>query len=701
MLYALIYILAKLRQHQISRYLILIVLISVATCIYGNDTTKTIIKAYKRKAIQSYQNGEIYKAIGYYESYINLGPKDIKSTLRLANLYYSTRNYVKAGQYYDSIITADKNKMEEAWFFKGIVNMNLANYEDAIESFTYYRKVSRGTKSHDQQRRQAMTYIKSAGWAMNNPIVNNAIEIKPLGPSVNKPHIEFAPFPLNEKELIYGSYVSDPNEKSKSIRKIYKAERVGADWKFTGEIDAPVNHALYQTGNAALSEDGNRLYFTRCKLNWQNKEICEIYLCEKIDGEWQEPYKLPYPVNDETYTTTQPAIGKNLRTGREIIYFVSDRPGSKGGLDIWHTEFNPGEGKYREPRTLSRRVNSAGDECCPFYDHSTGTLYFSSTGRLGYGGFDVYKTTGSGNRWTEAENVMKPINTSYDDLYFSILENGSEGFFTSNRPGSLAMYNGSCCDDIFYYKINECTRVNALGYVFNLTSYDVYEMLNNKYQLDLNIPEDRAGMPDIPVKLFLIDKESKDEIQIAQTTTDKNGNYKFLLEQNNDYVIVVTNYGFFDKKLRISTHEHQCEDTITLNETGINYLPEITVRFNVYYEHDKYRLTREARAVIDTTLLPVFDLFPNAVIEIGSHTDNTGTDSYNIRLSQRRSESVVNYLISKGISEERLIARGYGESQPVAANTHPDGTDNPEGRQLNRRSELKIVGEMNTFYQEE
>ena len=320
---------------------------------------------------------------------------------------------------------------------------------------------------------------------------------------------------------------------------------------------------------------------------------------------------------------------------------------------------------------------------------------------MGYGGFDIYKTTGSGNNWTEAENMMKPINTSYDDLYFSILENGSEGFFTSNRPGSLAMNNGSCCDDIFHYRINECTRVNTKGSVYNLINYDVYQMLNSKYQLDLEVPADRARMPDIPVKLFLVDKESKDEIQLAQTKTDENGNYEFQLEQNNDYIIIVTNYGFFDKRLRISTYDHLCEDTIALSETGINYLPEITVRFNIYYEHDKYRLTREARTVIDTTLLPVFDLFPNAVIEIGSHTDNTGTDSYNIRLSQRRSESVVNYLLSKGISKERLVARGYGESQPIAPNTNPDGTDNPEGRQLNRRSELKIVGEMNTFYREE
>jgi outer membrane protein OmpA-like peptidoglycan-associated protein len=138
-----------------------------------------------------------------------------------------------------------------------------------------------------------------------------------------------------------------------------------------------------------------------------------------------------------------------------------------------------------------------------------------------------------------------------------------------------------------------------------------------------------------------------------------------------------------------------------IGETGINYIPGITVRFNVYYEHDKYRLTPEAETALDTSLLPLIDLFPNAIIEIGSHTDSTGSDEYNIRLSQRRSESVVRYLVNKGIPEIKLQARGYGERIPIAPNSNPDGSDNPAGRQLNRRTELKIVGEINLFYEDE
>ena len=167
------------------------------------------------------------------------------------------------------------------------------------------------------------------------------------------------------------------------------------------------------------------------------------------NGTWQLPQKLPYPVNMENCTSTQPALGKNLRTGEDILYFVSDRPGSRGGLDIWYTEPDGPSGDYKEPKNLGRNINSPGNDCCPFFDMQTRTLYFSSSGREGYGGYDLYTASGSGSRWTPAVNMGKPFNTSYDDLFFSILKNGREGFFTSNRPGAFSMENGGCCDDIY------------------------------------------------------------------------------------------------------------------------------------------------------------------------------------------------------------------------------------------------------------
>jgi outer membrane protein OmpA-like peptidoglycan-associated protein len=239
--------------------------------------------------------------------------------------------------------------------------------------------------------------------------------------------------------------------------------------------------------------------------------------------------------------------------------------------------------------------------------------------------------------------------------------------------------------------------ISSHGTVRNSANYDIYNNLNEKYHLGLQYPEKNIVLPDVPVELYLTGEKESDDMLIAKTTTDKAGNYHFEMERNRQYKVLVKNYGYFEKRISVNTNDINCSDTLNIGITLINYLPKINVRVNIYYDYDKYKLTDVAQQTIDTTLMPLFDLFPNAVIEIGSHTDSTGTELYNMKLSQKRSESVVNYLISKGIQSERLIAKGYGMSNPIAPNTNSDGTDNPEGRQLNRRTEIKIVGDLSTI----
>jgi OOP family OmpA-OmpF porin len=667
----------------------------------ASDTTRVLLHELKRNAVKYYNRGDPYRAIIYYDSCVMLDNKDMKSMYRLASLYFSTRNYEKAYEWYSDLTTMAPDRYEMAWYYRGIVSLNLENYTGAKESFTEFRK--RYRKKHDPglYRRMASSYMESADWALAHPERDTSVTIIHLDHGINGSHIEFSPFPVHENEMLFGALVWDTLHGENGVRQIYTAERTDGKWRKLGLLDGPVNDPAISTGNAVISEDGRRMYFTRSRKNWQNEEISEIYMSYNDGGVWQKPQKLPYPVNTENYTNTQPALGKNLRTGRDILYFVSDRSGTRGGLDIWYTEVETSRDGYKDPKNLGRNVNTPGNDCCPFYDLTTRTLYFSSSGRDGYGGFDIYSTAGSGTHWTPAVNVGKPINTSYDDMFFSMLDNGREGFFTSNRPGTFSMDNGSCCDDIYYYRRDECTRIPVRGMVINNSNHDRIDMLNEKYHLNLEYPADSISLPDIPVSLYRIDSDTGTGILIGQIRTDENGMYGFELEKEKKYLIVIKNYGYFDKRIRLSTEGHDCSEPLLISETGINYVPAVTVRVNVYYEHDKYRLTPEAEATIDTSILPLLDLFPNAIIEIGSHTDSTGTDEYNIRLSQRRSESVVRYLVSKGIPEARLQARGYGEKFPVAPNSHPDGTDNPEGRRLNRRTELKIVGELNLFYEDE
>jgi outer membrane protein OmpA-like peptidoglycan-associated protein len=497
--------------------------------------------------------------------------------------------------------------------------------------------------------------------------------------------------------MLYGSVYNESSVQPGPVRQIFKAEKVDGKWKSSGILEGAVNDPEFNTGNAVLSADGKSLFFTRTRQNWQNKNVSEIFVSH-IDGDkWQKPEKLPYPVNIENYSSTQPAIGRGMKTGNLILYFVSNRPGGKGGMDIWVTEYDNKKGTYKKPVDLINKVNSIGDECCPFYDISTQTLYFSSDGRKnGLGGYDIYKSTGSTRIWTDATPLPRPVNSAFDDYFYSIQKNNKEGFFTSNRQGALALDNGSCCDDIFTFKTTECVSIHSWGTVRNAVNYDFYDALNAKYHLGLKYPENNSTISDVPVELYLSQEKEKDEILISKTITDLNGNFTFELVRDKQYKVLVKNYGYFEKNVPVSTNGKFCSDTIKIGTTFINYLPKVTIQVNIYYDFDKYRLTEAAKKTIDTMVMPLFDLFPTGIIEIGSHTDNRGTDIYNINLSQKRSESVVSYIISKGISPERLVARGYGMRVPIAPNANMDGSDNPEGRQMNRRTEFKIVGQLTT-----
>jgi outer membrane protein OmpA-like peptidoglycan-associated protein/tetratricopeptide (TPR) repeat protein len=631
----------------------------------------------------------------------SISPKDVKTLYNVANLYYEARDYEKAYQYFDSVINVNPGKYPLAYYRKGVVCMNLEKYDQAKEAFTRFKKIY-GKKDKFNYKRLATVYAASSDWAKTGANKNGNIIITHEGKGLNHPDIDFSPFPINENTIIYGAAYSDNNTQINPVRQLFKAERIDGEWRAAGLLEGNINNPEFNTGNAVISEDGKSMFFTRSRKNWQNEFISEIFVSSFDGDQWQIPQKLPYPINREDYTATQPALGKNLRTGRDIIYFVSDRPGGKGGMDIWYVEYDKKTDTYRNPVNLSNKVNSFGNECSPFYDISTQTLYFSSTGRKnGLGGYDIYKATGSANKWTDAVPMPKPVNSSFDDYYFSIMKSNKEGFFSSNRPGSFSLSNGTCCDDIYSFYVNECVKVYAWGTVRNAVNYDFYDNLNEKYHLGLKYPENNSTIPDVPVELYLTDEKENDEILIARSTTDKEGNYSFGLETDKHYKVLVKNYGYFEKRVSVSTLNIFCSDTVKIGTTFINYLPKVTIQLNIYYAFDKYKLSDTARQTIDSMVLPLFDIFPNGIVEIGSHTDNKGTDDYNIVLSQKRSESVVSYLISKRISPERLVAKGYGMRNPIAPNNNKDGSDNPEGRQLNRRTEFKIVGEISKFNNDE
>jgi outer membrane protein OmpA-like peptidoglycan-associated protein len=370
-----------------------------------------------------------------------------------------------------------------------------------------------------------------------------------------------------------------------------------------------------------------------------------------------------------------PAVTTDPKKGNDIIYFVSNNKEGKGGMDIWYTVYDKKTKTYKEPKNLGNKVNTSQDEISPFFDNDTRSLYFSSDGWGGLGGFDVYKATGDGKKWLSNENIGQPVNSGADEIYYTISPNREEGFFISNRKGGNALKNRACCDDIYSYKHSQYIKISLDGYVYEKARPE--------------IPIEEAA-----VELYILDKKTKEKALIKTMYTDRSGNYKTPLEAGQEYFIIIKKKDWLGTSTDVSTMGITTSQVIK----RVSYLdkePKEPIHIpNIQYEFDKAVILEQSKVAIDTTVLALMIANPELIVEIQSHTDSKGGDVYNMKLSQKRAESVVNYLTSKGISPKRLVAKGYGESKPVAPNENPDGSDNPEGRAKNRRTDFKIIGKL-------
>lgn len=654
--------------------------------------------------------GDLHTAIFFYEAYQKYKPGDIGLTYDLANLHREVRNYEKAMVLYEKVIDKSIDKYPLAEYYYAQMLKSVGRYDDAIENFTSFRKNYRGKRDYSDYSRLARNAINGCDTAKLLIASPLNITIGNLNNTVNSPHIELSPVPVNDSMFIYASlrvdslvYFTNENvDASMPVRQFYVAQKEGYDWVGGQPLSGDINIPGVETGNGVLSRDGTKFYFTRCADNWQGKTICAIYVTHRNGTHWTTPEKLPPVINDPNFTTTQPAIGRTAKTNSEVLYFVSDRPDGRGGLDIWYTMWSERKQLWSKPGNLGSRINTNGDEMTPFYDLGTRTLFYSSDGKPGMGGLDVLKAFGERRSWTKPVNVGFPVNSSYDDLYYTVSRTGEDGFFVSNRPGIDSLSKQTCCDDIFYYKWNDFVRIWVTGQIYPFEK-DKYGRKRDLTNFDFfNPPDSILPLNKAVIALYLKEKESGEYIFMERDTTGLDGRFYFTLLPDQEYEFKMEGFQYFDSKNYLSTEFMTFSDTLEMPPIWVNVLTDKPVELkDVLYEFNSAELTPKAKNVLDTTLLVLMREAPEFIIELSSHTDSIGSFEYNMELSQARAQGVVDYLISKGISADRLVAKGYGASMPVAPNYLPDGSDNPIGREQNRRTEFKIIGSTNALEEDE
>ncbi len=647
------------------------------------ETETHLLKKLSKNALK--QN-DPNAAITFLEAYIKSHKKDAEAYYLLANAYAQTRNYEKAKQNFLTSYKTQDKKGGDALFYHAQMQKSTGKYDSAKFYFEKFKKEYKGSnKAIKKQAVFEVTYCDSIQKLTKDTYKTT---ITRLDTAINKVNSESAPIAFGRNKLVFASlrtnkkeYIFEDDSSQGIKRKLYWAEKKKDKWVFKGEFGDNFNSEDFNVGNAAFSGDNKRMYFTKCHLNDEEEMICAIYVSLRKGDKWSEPEKLPKIVNAKKVTNTMPAVATDPVKGDDIIYFVSNRRGGKGGFDIWSTVYSKKNKEYKAPKNLGSKINTPGNEMSPFFDSETRSLYFSSNDLPGLGGYDIYKANGDGKRWISVENIGKPFNSGTDDIYFSISPQHDEGFFVSNRKGGAALPNATCCDDIYHYKIKQLIFVNLKG--------------NVKQDEKSKIP-----LADAKVEIYAKDKLTNEKYLIKTVSTDSLGNYNTFLEPNKLYEVVIRKKEFLSKSEIVSTQGYVAgQDCIS--QIKVEKKPTSTINLpDIGYEFGSAELTAKSKEMLDKGAFNFLMLNPSLIIEVHSHTDGKGTDEFNMKLSQKRAQNIVNYLSSKGIKKNRLIPKGYGESEPIAPNQKADGSDNPEGRAKNRRTEMKIVGESEEYITE-
>jgi len=620
----------------------------------------------EKKAMKSFRLGKYENVIDYYKGVAGKQPNNSKANYYIAESYRLSNRIKEAEPFYAKAggkgVNADSVKL----YYAKSLQAN-AKYEEARNVLETLESDTKDEKMKDRARKEldGLNYLDKLAQKKSYYKIKNL-------ESINTPFTEYAPVYSNN-ELYFTSSRSNARiyeATGTPFTDLYKAETNGANVNVNTITPLPsfINESNINEGCVTFTPDGKTMVFAKGNSGKRKgTSDVDLYLSRFRNGQWSEP--TPININQPDAWESTPAMSPDGRT----LYFSSNRKGGFGGLDIYSAQMD-GRGRFGKVKNMGPEINTAGAELFPYVSEN-GKLYFSSDGQSGYGMLDIF-VVNRANGKTVVENLGQPVNSPADDFGIFLFK-ADRGFFTSNRDGGKG-------DDDIYTFINEDPNLRVVNYFLQGITY-----MTRK-------DSTREILPNTKVSLLGQDGEVMQDF-----VTGNDGKFLFRVYENENYSLLGETDGFITKRQPYTTvgksvpleSLKELITNITLDTILVLDRKErnkIFVLENIYFGYDSADIRRDAARELDKLVVLLNDN-TDLRIEMGSHTDSVASDAYNIELSQRRAESTVNYLIRNGIDPARLVAKGYGESKPIARNTNPDGSDNPAGRQRNRRTEFKIL----------
>lgn len=629
-------------------------------CIAGRQTALAQgFHTNSNKALKIYNDGvnsyDFYnytKAESNFREAIKIDSKFYEAYMMLGELLAKQKKFSEASYNYRTAVRIDSLYFRPVFFNLANAEMMSGDYQNALIHFNVYLGQKGMSEKNTAIASKNVKNCEYAIIAMKNPVPFNPVSV---GPGINTKDDEYWPsITADGQKMMFTRQpfsAGNSSQYTQSHEDFFVSYLSDGTWEKAVNAGAPLNTRLNE-GAQTLSSNGTYMFFTACDRP-RGMGSCDIYFSAFNDGKWSEPSNLRSPVNTSSWES-QPSISADGK----MLFFSSSRQGGKGGKDLWYSVIND-KNIWTEPVNLGDNVNTEGDEMSPFIHFDGKTLYFASDGLVGMGGFDLYMVRmNDDSTWTKPQNLGYPINTYNDEMGLVIESGGQKAFFSSIRD----VADGK---DIFSFNLYESVRPSPVSYLKGkVVDKKTGKLLKADYEL-INLSTGKVVM---------------------KNNTDGAGNFLVCLPSGFNYGINVSKSGylFYSENFMFEGQHTVAEPYIKriyLNPVNVGEKMELT---NVFYEVDSWQLKNESFSELNN-LVTLLTVNKNIIIEIGGYTDSTGSDEYNLSLSEKRALSVVNYLIGRGIPLERLRYKGYGNASPVGDNI------TAEGRKLNRRTEVTVV----------
>ncbi|MDZ4823549.1 MAG: OmpA family protein [Flavobacteriales bacterium] len=615
-----------------------------------------------KKAIKTYEDIlEYYNAYNYEKSIEMLTgltadyPEFLEAQILLAQVYGETNQMEKAIAPLESAMTQNGNFYTMGWMMLAEIHFSMGHYDEAEKAATQYIKRPNTSKELTQRNQLILASCQYAKEAMKYPV---PFDPQSMGAAINSERDEYYPcLTADGNTMLYTRLVADTRVQEGKQEDFFISKKVSGEW--TASQSMTEVNTVQNEGAPSLSADGKTVVFTACEWygDYGNDRTgfgsCDLFFSQLSGGAWSEVKNLGSSVNSPNWES-QPSYSADGRS----LYFVRGKTGG-GEQDIYFSTITP-SGKWSSPVKVVGRVNTVANEESVQIHPDGRTLYFSSDGHIGMGGLDIYVShlmpDGS---WGEPKNLGYPINTYKNENSILVTTEGDIALMASDREGGLGGL------DLYSFQLHEKVRPDAVTYLRGIVS-------------------DALSFKKLDAKVELISLD--DGKQRAEAYSDpRTGEYLVCIPSGKDYALNVSKQGYLFHSENFSLKEYLSLKPFELDvELKKLRAGETVVLNNVFFDSNSSVLKPESKVELNR-LADLLKSNATVKIEIGGHTDNVGSDTDNMKLSEARAKSVVEFIVTQGIDASRLSSKGYGETTPLESN------DTERGRAKNRRTEMKVM----------